>query len=244
MKIYLDAGHGAADSGAVGIAGRLEKDDNLKLALSLANRLKERGYTVKLSRTGDTYPTLKKRVDEANEFGADLFISLHRNSASATANGVEALYCPGASQKSRVMAEKISAALKDACGFTNRGAKCQRAYVLEHTKMPAVTIESGFVTNQADNQKYDKNQKALIEAIVTVIAKEFPCANASASKPDDNDEYRYKTLKGAKLWIYDGSPEEGTELTLESYWDGDEYARVSDDAGAEYLIRWDKLKKA
>lgn len=245
MKIYLDAGHGGADSGAVGESGRLEKTDNLKLALLLADLLKKRGHEVRLSRTGDSYPSLKQRADAANEFCADLFISLHRNSAQASANGAEVLYCPAASAKSKSLASRLAETVSVACGFRNRGAKCQRAYVLEHTKMPAVTIESGFVTNAGDNVKFDKNLNALAEAIISAAESEFGL-NTSDNKgvSAKNDDLRYKTLKGAELWALDGRPEEGTEVNLESYWWGDDYARISDDAGAEYLVRWDKLKKA
>ena len=245
MKIYLDAGHGAADSGAVGIAGRLEKSDNLNLALKLAELLKSRGHSVKLSRTSDTYPSLKQRADEANAFGADLFVSLHRNSAQPSANGVEVLYCPQASAKSKSLAANLSKAISIACGFRNRGAKCQRAYVLEKTIMPAVTIESGFVANEDDNLKFDITNDKLVKAIADTAEKEFGCANASNQPAGGaEDDLRYKTLSGAQLWILDGSPEEGTELNLISYWWGDVYAKVSDDAGGEYLVRWDKLRKA
>lgn len=245
MKIYLDAGHGAVDSGAVGVGGRLEKADNLNLALKLAELFKSHGHTVKLSRNSDTYPSLKQRADEANSFGADLFLSLHRNSAQASANGVEVLYCPNASAKSKSLATRLSNAVSEAVGFRNRGAKCQRAYVLEKTKMPAVTLESGFVTNADDNAKYDNNIIKLVSAVVNNVEDEFGCSETvKAPESTQNDELRYKTRKGAQLWILDGSPEEGTELNLLSYFWGDVYAKVSDDAGGEYLVRWDKLMKA
>lgn len=243
MKIYLDAGHGSADSGAVGLGGRLEKTDNLSLAVKLAELFKLRGHSVKLSRSQDTYPSLKQRADEANAFCADLFISLHRNSAQPSANGVEVLYCPNASAKSKSLASSISKAISDECGFRNRGAKCQGAYVLSHTKMPAVTIESGFITNAEDNAKYDKYNDELASAVIAAAENEFGCAVKAAAK-EEEDLLRYKTLEGAQLWILDGSPEEGTELNLLSYWWGDVYAKVADDAGGEYLVRWDKLKKA
>lgn len=244
MKIYLDAGHGALDSGAVGVGGRLEKADNLKLTVKLAELFKSHGHTVKLSRAQDAYPSLKQRAAEANEFGADLFVSLHRNSAQASANGVEVLYCPNASAKSKSLAARLAAAVSDACGFRNRGAKRQRAYVLEKTKMPAVTLESGFITNADDNSKFDKYFDKLASAIVNCVEEEFGCAAAIKAPSGEADELRYKTVKGAELWILDGSPEEGTELNLLSYWWGDVYAKVADDAGGEYLVRWDKLRKA
>lgn len=69
MKICIDAGHGNTDSGAIGVGGRREKDDNLKMALDLQKRFKAIGWEVVMTRTTDTYPTLQERCDIANKAG-------------------------------------------------------------------------------------------------------------------------------------------------------------------------------
>jgi len=81
-KIVIDAGHGGKDPGATGVRGTEEKDINLKAALELARLLKEEGtFDVMLTRADDTFVPLSDRSRLANEFGADLFVSLHCNAS-------------------------------------------------------------------------------------------------------------------------------------------------------------------
>ena len=79
-KIMIDAGHGGYDNGA-SYEGRLEKNDNLNLALALGDELTRRGYDVVYTRTEDVYDSPVRKAQKGNESGADYFISLHRNSA-------------------------------------------------------------------------------------------------------------------------------------------------------------------
>ncbi|MBU1377743.1 MAG: N-acetylmuramoyl-L-alanine amidase [Alphaproteobacteria bacterium] len=82
--VVIDAGHGGRDVGASGVAGH-EKDVNLAAALTLADQLSRTGrYKVVLTRTSDVYVPLEDRVRVAQRAGADLFISLHSDSAPET----------------------------------------------------------------------------------------------------------------------------------------------------------------
>lgn len=82
--VVIDAGHGGRDVGASGVAGH-EKDVNLAAALTLADQLGKTGrYKVVLTRTSDVYVPLEDRVRVAQRAGADLFISLHSDSAPET----------------------------------------------------------------------------------------------------------------------------------------------------------------
>jgi len=81
QKIMVDAGHGGRDVGALGPTGLTEKDINLLLAKSLASRLKAKGYQVALTRTNDVFVPLSERAAMANNWGADLFVSVHCNSS-------------------------------------------------------------------------------------------------------------------------------------------------------------------
>lgn len=253
MKVYVDAGHGGKDSGAVGVSGRMEKDDNLKAAKALKTELEYRGHTVKMSRTGDTYPSLNARADDANAWGADVYISMHRNAAGLDANGGEVLYGTNASQKSIKLAEAVNSKMNAAAGFRNRGAKRQSATVLQRSKMPAVTVEAGFVTNSSDNAKFDSNFNGIIKAVADsideVIGKgtaapgaSAPAAAAPAEPP--KDPYAYVLNSAADLYEYKGAGAAGTPVTLESYFDGDNYARVRDGNGKAYIVKWNALKKA
>src|SRR5690606_13418747 len=84
-KVFIDPGHGGSDSGAVG-NGLKEKDLTLAIAKECEKVLKSEyeGVTVKMSRTGDTYPTLSARTNAANSWNADLFISIHINAGGGT----------------------------------------------------------------------------------------------------------------------------------------------------------------
>ena len=90
LLVVVDPGHGGEDTGAGGPGGEVEKEITLRVGLRLAALLRERGYRVRLTRDDDGYPTLSERVRLANDSGADLFLSLHCNSAPRkTARGIE-----------------------------------------------------------------------------------------------------------------------------------------------------------
>ena len=81
QRVVLDPGHGGADPGAIGRTGAAEKRLTLQLSLTLAERLRAAGYEVHLTREDDSTLPLKKRTEFANNIDADVFISIHINSA-------------------------------------------------------------------------------------------------------------------------------------------------------------------
>jgi N-acetylmuramoyl-L-alanine amidase len=167
-KIYINPGHGGTDSGAVGVGGRQEKNDALRYASAVAERLRAAGHDVKLERDGDYLINVKDIAERANAWGADYFIAFHRNSGGGT--GAECLIVSSASAKSREMAQAIQNALA-AVGFKNRGVKVQdkNTYVLSHTTMPATTIECGFIDNAGDNALFDSKQGEIVQGITDAI---------------------------------------------------------------------------
>ena len=143
-SIMLDAGHGGRDPGAV-FEGRQEKDDNLALTLAVGDILQNRGLDVEYTRTEDEYESPYQKAMEANASGADLFISIHRNSypTDNTVSGVESLVYDASGIKYEI-AESIDEQL-EAIGFVNLGVKERpNLVVLRRTKMPAVLVEAGF----------------------------------------------------------------------------------------------------
>lgn len=157
--IVIDAGHGSPDAGAIGYSGTYEKDNNLALALNLAEKLKAGGANVLLTRSKDTSPAagdfseladLESRVQLANAEKADLFISLHNDAFTAsTVSGVGTFYSSDnlEASKSQLLARCIQEHLQSASGFIDRGVKDAGFYVVRRTNMPAVLIETGFITN-------------------------------------------------------------------------------------------------
>ncbi len=236
MKICIDAGHGGHDSGAVGIGGRKEKDDNLRFALALQKRFEAGGNTVLMTRTADNYPSLSDRVKMANDAGVDVYISVHRNSADASAHGIETLISVHASKKSKEVAKAVQAAMISV-GGRDRGVKAQanRVYVLDKTKMPACTVEIGFVTNAGDNDLFDSKFYQYADAVYAGVSGQFGGSVTPAPEPTEpSSVYDYVVTAGearlraaatsnsADLGVYP----KGTKLSLESYYKGDKWARV------------------
>lgn len=168
-SIMLDAGHGGRDPGAV-YNGRQEKDDTLALTLAIGEILQDRGIDVEYTRTTDVYETPYQKAMEANEAGADFFISIHRNSypTDNAVSGVESLVYDLSGIKLQ-MAENINSQL-ESVGFVNLGVKARPGLVvLRRTKMPAVLVEVGFINSDTDNYLFDNNFDDIALAIADAI---------------------------------------------------------------------------
>lgn len=167
--IMMDAGHGGRDPGAV-YNGRQEKDDTLRLAMAVGAILEDYGVDVAYTRTSDVYETPFEKAMEANAIGADLFISIHRNSfpSDNTAFGVESLVYDLSGLKYEI-AQSINAEL-ETVGFRNLGVRARpNLVVLKRTKMPAVLVEVGFINSDVDNELFDDNFNDIANAIATGI---------------------------------------------------------------------------
>jgi len=152
-KIFIDPGHGGKDPGASG-NGLQEKDIVLDLSLELADRLKSYDCQVKLSRDKDIYVDNGDRTKEANRWGADLYFSIHVNGHTNTdANGYEDFIYPTAPQKTASIRKAIHKPLSQVWtgdGRANRGMKTANFQVLRETRMAAVLVENGFISNPQD----------------------------------------------------------------------------------------------
>ena len=168
-KVVMDAGHGGSDPGAVS-DGRREKDDNLALALAVGSILAENGVDVVYTRTDDTYETPFQKAQKGNQEGADLFISIHRNSSPEKDqySGVETLLYDESGIK-KELAENINRELAKE-GFQNLGIRERPGLVvLRRTRMPAALIEVGFINTQTDNELLDQNFDGVVRAIADGI---------------------------------------------------------------------------
>ena len=160
IKIYIDQGHNPVNpnAGAEG-NGLREQDLVYTIGQRLADRLRANGnFEVRLSRpTRDTQlgtstsTSLSARVNEANRWGADYFISLHTNAAtSPSASGSEA-YVYARGTRAFDFATDILDSLTEITGLRDRGVKPRPGlYVLRKTRMPATLLELGFITNPGD----------------------------------------------------------------------------------------------
>lgn len=189
-KIALDAGHGGSDPGAV-YKDRREKDDTLDLTLAVGDILKKNGIDVYYTRTTDEYETPFKKATDANNSGADLFVSIHRNSSENPNqySGVETLVYSDTGLKAEV-ARNINNQLEDA-GFKNLGVdERKNLVVLKRTKMPAVLVEAGFINNDKDNYLFDEEFDSIAQAIADGILESIPSGrpgNTTSNKSNRTD---------------------------------------------------------
>ncbi len=169
QTIILDPGHGGTDSGAVG-NGLKEKDVVLKTGLQVNDLLKQTPFNVKMTRSTDTFIPLKDRSTFAKNNGGNIFVSIHVNSASASASGTETYYYAAGNPHvadSKLLAAKIQARMLAAWDLNDRGVKPGDFSVLRENNMPAALAELGFISNAGDaaKMKSDYSMKIMSNAI-------------------------------------------------------------------------------
>lgn len=173
LDSYGDAGHGGKDPGASDpkeehlgdFYDTKEKDPNLRITLSMLAALRRSNLTVGASRYADTYVSLDERAREANNSGAKVFVSNHNNaSTNSDANGLDVYYYPGSVEGERFARIMIEELMKiPGTRLRSGNPKTANFYVLRATKMPAILVEHGFVTNNADEARM--NDPAWIETV-------------------------------------------------------------------------------
>lgn len=158
--VIIDAGHGAADSGKVGINDVLEKDINLSIALKVKKLLEQQDVTVVMTRENDhgMYPDagnnrklrdMKKRVELINREKPDLVVSIHQNAFSDPGvSGAQTFFYTG-SREGQIAAELLQAQMiRTLQPQKERVAKANDSYyLLKNTPYPIVIVECGFLTN-------------------------------------------------------------------------------------------------
>lgn len=185
--IVIDAGHGGLDQGAVR-GDYKEHDISLKIAKKLEVHLSQAGAAVIMLRenesdlAGDEFTgtirqhkktDMKTRVEIANKAQADLYVSIHVNAApSSYWSGAQAFYRPE-DAASKVNACSIQEELGRTLGNTKRKAAPGDYYVLNKVKMPAVLIETGFISNPQEIRLLadEEYQNRVAFAIFCGIAK-------------------------------------------------------------------------
>lgn len=156
--IVIDPGHGGTDPGSLNPAyGLTESKLTLQISQRLAADLKRQGWRVTLTRTGDydvgdpfgpDTDELQARCDVANAAGARLFVSVHINSSVSSApNGTTTYYYH---PQDRAFAQAVQSATVGAVGIANDGIKRYSFYVIHHTSMPSILVETAYLSNPHD----------------------------------------------------------------------------------------------
>lgn len=151
VVVIVDPGHGGKDSGAPGVRGVLEKDIVLSIGLQVASLLEKQGIQTVLTRNSDYFVDLQPRVDITNRARADLFVSIHANSVDGRpdAHGLETYYYESGER----LAHTIHSSILQSIGINDRGVRRARFYVLRKNSIPAVLVETGFVTSPEEAAK-------------------------------------------------------------------------------------------
>lgn len=193
LIVALDAGHGGSDTGAVG--NRLyEKVLTLKIAQYCKAELEQyQGVKVYMTRENDRYLSLEQRVADASKAKADVFVSIHINSAAvASANGAEVYYPnsnyrPSISMQGKKLASAIQKNLT-ALGLRNRGLKTANSMIgtsypdgsvadyygvirgAKRAGFPGIIVEHAFISNASDAKTY-LNSSAKLKRLGVADAK-------------------------------------------------------------------------
>ena len=168
-KLVIDLGHGGYDPGAVGKGGTKESEVVLKIGKYLESMLKEVDLDVRFTRLSDKYVSLGDRVEFANNFGADYFLSIHINSATdKSVRGIEVWQYSNKNDKLNKFSNGLCEDVAKIFNVRNRGVKLsQKLSVLKNTNMPAALIEVDFISNV--NAEKDLKVSSNIKAVALVI---------------------------------------------------------------------------
>ena len=168
-KVVLDAGHGGSDYGAIR-EGINEKDITLDVTQRVASILKSKGYKVALTRSDDTFVSLQDRVEFSENEAPEIFVSIHVNSAVATEpKGIETHYYHDYSNE---LAKTVHSHLMKEIDTKDRGLVKSKFYVINHTTVPAILVEMGFISNEEEraelisDKRKQKTAKAIAEGII------------------------------------------------------------------------------
>ena len=152
VLVVIDPGHGGKDSGAPGLGGLLEKNVVLPISTKLARILEQNGVQVVLTRDADFFVELQGRVDIAKRVNATVFVSIHANSVDnrPDVNGLEVYYYDSGYGLAETVRQTI---LQNISTLNNRGTRKARFYVLRKNSMPAILVETGYMTGREDNPR-------------------------------------------------------------------------------------------
>ena len=172
-KIVLDAGHGGTDYGAIR-EGINEKDITLEIVQRVDAILRSKGYKVALVRSDDTFVSLEDRVSFSEAEEPEIFVSVHVNSAvSSDPCGIETHWYH---DYSKDLAEVIHKHMvKQIPSSKDRGLFKSKFYVINHTTVPAVLCEIGFLSNPEErnelitDSRKQKTAKAIAEGIIEYL---------------------------------------------------------------------------
>jgi len=188
LTIVCDPGHGGSDPGAQR-EGIQEKDITLAIANCLKQMLETRGIKVVLTRSNDAFVSLEERVKLTNSISPNLFLSIHINSLPSDSDiqGIETYY---QTRQSKSLADAIHDNLVNSLGVPDRFVRKARFYVINHSAVPAVLAEVGFISSKDERQRLisfdyqNRIAKALEQGVILYLAKQNEVAHAATAQTE------------------------------------------------------------
>ena len=230
IKISIDDGHGAETAGkrtpkfADGTIMK-ENEFNKIVAGYLEVALKRCGFAVVQTSPENNDVPLSVRAKRANHANSDLHISVHANAYGNSwngANGIETFVCTMKDKKTFSAAKAIQKEMIQATGLHDRGVKENPTlYILNRTKMPAVLVECGFMTNkkEAELLRSDSYRRTIAEAICKGVCSYF---GQNYKQPKQPQKEGYK-VEQSKI-IVDGKTHEIQRILYK----GNNYIKIRD----------------
>lgn len=172
MAIYLSAGHHNHDSGAIGVNGRQENKETIKLRDKILKYIKP-GYRVI---TDSDQETLAQYLHRIGPGEASVVLEIHFDSANGVATGTTGLYMTGAPKESIIFAAELTQLVASTLNITNRGAKSEADSArgrlgLVHKAGITALLEICFIDNASDMASYDANINQLAQGIAGLLMK-------------------------------------------------------------------------
>lgn len=183
IKIFIDQGHNpeGVNAGAEGFGYR-EQDINYAVGTRLAELLEQDDrFSVKVSRDSPTASlgtsnatSLAARVNMANDWGADYFISIHSNASTNPAQNGTEVYVYREPSVAAELAEDVLEGIVERMGTRDNGVRVNPAlYVLRRTQMPAILVELGYITNAEDVKKMTEDPWGFAQGIYNGLLDYF-----------------------------------------------------------------------
>lgn len=170
IKVIIDAGHGGYDSGCQA-SGYKEKDIVLDISKRVKLLLERAGITVYMTRADDSTISLKERVEITNNINPSAFVSIHVNASRSSApEGIDTHWY---TNQSIPLARSIQNSLMKKINTVDRGIKKNMFYVIHHTPVPAVLVETGFLSNPKERREIltHKRKQLTAQAIAEGVIK-------------------------------------------------------------------------
>lgn len=172
-KWILDPGHGGRDQGVIGKAGSKESNIVLEAAIEAKRLLEKNGEEVLLTRSVDEEVDVYRRVDIANNWNGDYFVSIHMNSSlDSSISGTE-VFVLNFEGKAVTLAKQVKSDLVSVFKSKDRGIKEANYTVLRETRMPAILIEGEFLSNEKVESKLDSKMYGYLiaKACLAIVDK-------------------------------------------------------------------------